>query len=296
VFNKPQDFVNATTGQVVQQVIMENIISLDAQSIDFRNIGDNGALGGVVIKRMTDGLYWNWNSANYPVDAWGAQMSNTGGTFNNGPIDWTVNFEAVAVDTEYQVWCAPIMYTNTVESDYTDNLPAGPNHTGIQSPPLDAWKIFQVGEVTMTANFLDGEVLATLSGEDMICNEGTDDTYTAAAGAILPTLGNNGVWDVDITFSIDQDRGTLRWNADRLNAGNGSGGTHDDVVTIDNIQLPATGVLPEILSIDCVASIVAATGNPKSARILGTITLGNVGLTDQSLIFPPSQFFIIDNE
>ncbi len=298
VFNKPQDFNNPITGAIEQQVIMENIISLDAQSIDFRNIGDNGALGGVVIKRMTDGLYWNWHASQNPssgIPEWGATFSNTGGTFNNGPIDWTVNFEAVAVDTEYQVWCAPVMYTNTVESDYTDNLPAGPNHIGVQSPPSDAWKIFQVGEVTMTANFLDGQLLGTsVSGPtDLICDKGADDTYTAPAGGIFPTPATNGVFNVDISFSIDQEPGRLVWNADRLGVGNGSGGANDDVVTIDNIQLPTTGALPEILSIDCVASIVAESGNPKSAKILGTITFGDIGLVDQDIIFPPSEFFAI---
>jgi hypothetical protein len=290
--NKPQDFNNPITGAIEQQVIMEHVISPNAQSVDFRSIGDNGALGGIVIKRMTDGLYWNWNSANYPVPEWGAQLSSTGGTFNNGPIDWTVNFEAATVDTEYQVWGAPIMYTNTVESDYTDNLPAGPNHIGVVSPPSDAWKIFQLVDINFTANFQDGESWVVSGPTTVVADAGTPDTFgLVAAGAILPTLANNGVWDVDITFSIDQEQGSLRFNADRFNAF--GSGLHNDIVTIDDITLPTTGDLPEILDINCVVSIVAATGNPKSARMLGTITLGNVGLTSQSLIFPVSQFFTV---
>jgi hypothetical protein len=294
--NKPQDFNNPITGAIEQQVIMEHVISPNAQSVDFRSIGDNGALGGIVIKRMTDGLYWNWNSANYPVPEWGAQLSSTGGTFNNGPIDWTVNFEAATVDTEYQVWGAPIMYTNTVESDYTDNLPAGPNHIGVVSPPSDAWKIFQLADISFTANFKT-ETIGSIT-----FTKGTDDTFgwlntsgtlvsTVAAGAILPTSVNNGVWDVDINVAMSgHGSEIIKYNLDRRDAF--GTGLHDKVVTVDNIELPSTGSLPEILAIDCVTSITSV----KTARILGTITLGNVGLESQSLIFPVTEFFVAEAE
>ena len=119
------------------------------------------------------------------------------------------------------------------------------------------------------------------------------DTYVTAAGGIFPTPGNDGVWNVDISFSMDQSGGRIVFNADRLNAGNGSGGADNDIVTIDNIQPPTTGDLPEILSIDCKASVEEINTANGEGRILGTITLGNVGLINQSLIFPVSEFFAI---
>lgn len=291
--NKPQDFNNPITGAIEQQVIMEHVISPNAQSIDFRAIGDSGAVGGVVIKRMTDGLY----STQSAVTPFSPQPAVHAGTFNSGPIDWTLNFEAATVDTEYQVYCVPVMGTTNVVSDYTDNLPVS-NSSGI--PAVDSWKIFQLADISFTANFLDGEAL---QGNDFVCDAGTPDTFgwldtsgavvsTVAAGAILPTSVNNGVWDVDITFSIDEEGRDLLFNLDRTSAPY-SDSSPNDTVSIDDITLPTTGDLPEILDINCVVSITAATGNPKSARMLGTITLGNVGLTDQSLIFPPSQFFRI---
>ena len=236
---------------------------------------------------MTDGLYWNWHASQNPssgVPEWGATFSNTGGTFNNGPIDWTVNFEAATVDTEYQVWCAPIMYTNTVESDYTDNLPAGPNHIGVQSPPSGVWKIFQLADINFTANFKT-ETIGSFT-----FTKGTDDTFgLVAAGAILPTLANNGVWNVDINLTMSgHGDEIIKYNLDRRDAF--GTGLHDEVVTVDNIELPSTGSLPEILAIDCVTSITSV----KTARILGTITLGNVGLESQSLIFPTTEFFVAE--
>lgn len=284
-FNKPQDFINPITGAIEQQVIMEHVISTNAQPIDFRSIGDSGAVGGVAIKRMTDGLHWNWHAPQNPssgIPEWGATFSNFGGTFNNGPIDWTVNFEAATVDTEYQVWCVPIMSTNTVESDYTDNLPAGPNHIGVQSPPSDAWKIFQLADINFTANF------KTETIRSIIFTKGTDDTFgLVAAGAILPTAGNNGVWDVDIDITMSNHGAEIiKYNLDRRDAF--GSGLHNKVVTVDNIELPNTGSLPEILAIDCVTSITST----KTAKIIGTITLGNVGLVSQSLIFPITEFFV----
>ncbi len=283
--NKPQDFNNPITGVIEQQVIMEHVISPNAQSIDFRAIGDSGAVGGVVIKRMTDGLY----STQSAVTPFSPQPTVHAGTFNSGPIDWTLNFEAATVDTEYQVYCVPAMGTTNVVSDYTDNLPVSSSSA---MPALDSWKIFQLVDINFTANFQDGESWEA-GGVTVVADAGTPDTFgLVAAGAILPTLANNGVWDVDIEFTIDQEQGNLRFNTDRTSAPY-SDSSPNDTVSIDDITLPTTGDLPEILDINCVASIVTATGNPKKGKILGTITLGNVGLTDQSLIFPVSQFFMV---
>jgi len=277
IFNKPQDFVDATTGAVVQQVIMEHIISPNAQSIDFRAIGDSGAVGGVVIKRMTDGLY----STQSAVTPFSPQPAVHAGTFNSGPIDWTLNFEGVTVDTEYQVYCVPVMGITNVVSDYTDNLPVS-NSSGM--PAVYSWKIFQLADINFTANFKT-ETIGSVT-----FTKGTDDTFgLVAAGAIFPTLGTTGVWDVDINITMSgHGSEIIKYNLDRRDAF--GTGLHDKVVTVDNIELPSTGSLPEILAIDCVTSITST----KTAKIIGTITLGNVGLESQSLIFPVTEFFVAE--
>jgi len=288
IFNKPQDFIDPVSGIVVQQSLLENFIGPGAVTHNMKLYGDAGAHFRFFIKDITNNKKWDWyvhsGNSNFPNDAqW--RISTIDAVFNHpfsyppqgapgGPQPFIpVEFPGVSVNTTYHVY-------------YDDNYPLLDHLPTLASP----WVINQLVDIDFTANFLSGE---NLGGSGMIVDVGADDVYVSSAGVIFPTSGNNGVWDVDITFSIDQEGKNMRFNADRLNAGNGSGGVDNDVVTIDNIMIPTTGVLPEILSIDCVVSIVSSSGNPKSARMLGTITLGDVGLVDQSLIFPASEFFVI---
>ena len=286
IFNKPQDFIDPVSGLTLQQSLLENFLSPNASTHNMRIMGDATSWFKFTLKDITNNKVWDWSvyssNSNYPNDAqwrnsfWDSAHENP---FMYGGMNYIpVEFPAVSVDTTYHAYFTP------TTTGYLDHLPT-------QASP---WVINQLVDITMTANFLDGQLLGTSGATDLICDKGVDDTYTTTAGGIFPTLGNNGVWDVDITFSIDQEVGRLVWNADRLGVPNGIGGANDDVVTIDNIQLPATGVLPEILSIDCIASIVAESGNPKSARILGTITFGDIGIVDQDIIFPASEFFTIE--
>ena len=290
IFNKPQDFIDPVSGVVLQQPLLENFIGPGAVTHNMRIYGDAGSRFIFFLKDITNNKKWDWyvhsSNSNFPGDAqW---RTNTIDASHQNPFAYPpagapggpqnyipVEFPGVSVNTTYHAYFTPDCPTCT----YLDHLPT------LASP----WVINQLVDITLTANFLNGEEVGNASGDGGISNDGTPDTYVVAAGAIFPTPGNNGVWDVDITFTIDQEKGSLRFNADRLNAF--GSGLHNDVVTVDDIELPTTGDLPEILAINCVASVVASSGNPKTGRILGTITLGNVGLTSQSLIFPPTQFF-----
>ena len=292
IFNKPQDFIDPVSGVVLQQSLLENFIGPGAVTHNLRIYGDAGAMFVFILKDITNNKTWDYwihaSNSNFPGDAqWRVNTAESafslpyaappagapGGPQNYIPVE----FPGVSVNTTYHAFFKPVSLPNI----YLDHLPT-------QASP---WVINQLVDITFTANFLDGEIVGIVSGENMIADAGAPDTYNAAAGAILPTPANNGVWDVDITFTIDQEKGDLRFNTDRFNAF--GSGLHNDVVTVDDIELPTTGDLPEILAINCVASITSSSGATKAGRILGTITLGNVGLTSQSLIFPVSQFFTV---
>ena len=295
IFNKPQDFIDPVSGVTLQQSLLENFIGPNAVTHNMRIYGDAGSRFIFFLKDITNNKKWDWyvhsSNSNFPNDAqWrintiDASHENPfayppagapGGPQNYIPVD----FPAVSVDTTYHAYFT----TDCPTCTYLDHLPT-------QSNP---WVINQLADITLTAQFLNGEGFL-VDGVTYVADvaAGDVDTYVTAAGGIFPTPGNDGVWNVDISFSMDQSGGRIVFNADRLNAGNGSGGADNDIVTIDNIQPPTTGDLPEILSIDCKASVEEINTANGEGRILGTITLGNVGLINQSLIFPVSEFFAI---
>ena len=291
IFNKPQDFIDPVSGFTLQQSLLENFIGPSAVTHNMRIYGDAGAYFTFILKDITNNKKWDYwihsSNSNFPGDAqWRANTIEA--AFENpyayppsgapgGPQNYIpVEFPGVSVNTTYHAFFKPMNAPWT----YLDHLPT-------QASP---WVINQLVDITLTANWIDGEEVGDISANGGVSNDGVADTYLVAAGATLPTSSNNGVWDVDITFTIGQENGTLRYNADRI-TGAYSASNPNNVVTVDDIELPATGNLPEILAINCVASIVASSGNPKSGRILGTITLGDVGLTNQSFMFSPSQFF-----
>ena len=284
IFNKPQDFIDPVSGFVLQQPLLENFIGPDAVTHNMKLYGDAGAHFVFYIKDITNNKKWDWyvhsGNSNFPGDAqW---RTNTIDAVFNHPFSYPsqgapggpqpyipVEFPGVSVNTTYHVY-------------YDDNYPLLDHLPTLASP----WVINQLVDITLTANWMDGET--TDIGPTVAQ---ASDTFGVSAGGIYPTPSSDGVWDVDITFLIASESKAMAFNADRLNA-LGSG-IHNDVVTIDDIQPPANGDLPEILSMDCKASIVEANGNPKIGKILGTITLGNVGLIDQSLLFSFNDFFTI---
>tara|TARA_R110000787_G_scaffold43591_1_gene106786 strand:+ start:5942 stop:7069 length:1128 start_codon:yes stop_codon:yes gene_type:complete len=296
IFNKPQDFI-ADGGVVLQQSLLENFIGPNAATHNMRIYGDAGSRFIFFLKDITNNKNWDWyvhsSNSNFPNDAqW--RVNTIDASHENpfayppagapgGPQNYIpVEFPAVSVNTTYHAYFTTDCSTCT----YLDHLPT----------QVNPWVINQLADITLTAQFLNGENILFEGDAYVVDVAAIDvDTYVTAAGGIFPTPGNDGVWNVDISFSMDESREgkNIVWNQDRLGAGNGSGGANNDVVTIDNIQLPATGNLPEILSIDCKASIVASSTQNGEGRILGTITLGNVGLINQSLIFPASEFFAV---
>ena len=286
IFNKPQDFI-ADGGVVLQQSLLENFIGPNAATHNMRIYGDAGSRFIFFLKDITNNKNWDWyvhsSNSNFPNDAqW--RVNTIDASHENpfayppagapgGPQNYIpVEFPAVSVNTTYHAYFTTDCSTCT----YLDHLPT----------QVNPWVINQLVPIDLTANFK-----AEVVQGNFTINPLGDDTYTTAAGGIFPTPGNDGIWNVDINFEISgHDEEIIKYNLDRRGVGNGSGGADNDIVVIDNIELPATGDLPEILAINCVASITST----KSARILGTVTLGNVGLTDQSLIFSATEFFTIE--